>query len=93
LEVRSNRKDDLRKTKFLDRTFFFLHECQRGHIVCMELLVLVGCDTTATDALGRTGLMLAAAHGHVDMIQKLLDLWAGGSIELEATLQRRLQRR
>ena len=54
---------------------------------------MVGCDTTATDALGRTGLMLAAAHGHVDMIQKLLDLWAGGSIELEATLQRRLQRR
>jgi ankyrin repeat protein len=81
LEARSYQKSLRPDVQTPDRTAF-LKACQRGHIACANLLVLAGCDMTATDALGKTGLMLAASNGHADMLQKLLQLQAGGSIEI-----------
>jgi ankyrin repeat protein len=82
LEARSNYKKYAVTTEFPSLTAF-LQACERGHTVCVELLILAGCDTMATDALGRTGLMLAASKGHTDVVQKLLELRVGGSIEIE----------
>ena len=56
----------------------FLYACKRGQLGCVQALVEAGCDTTVTDAKGRTGLM-EAIH-HVRVLEWLLE--AGRSAEL-----------
>jgi hypothetical protein len=50
----------------------FLRACDTGEVECVKLLRKAGCDVTAWDKIGRTGLGLAAARGHAAVVRSLL---------------------
>ena len=52
----------------------FLFACENGSVACVEALVEAGCDTTATNDEGCTGLMYAAGNGHAPLVERLLAL-------------------
>ena len=61
----------------------FLISCGSGQLECVEALAAAGCDTSATDDAGLTGLMCAASAGHTKVVERLLALGLEG-LGLEA---------
>ena len=47
----------------------FLAACFYGHVDCMEALQQAGCDVSATNNHGRTGLHVSAMGGHAAAVR------------------------
>jgi ankyrin repeat protein len=52
----------------------FLFACTNLSVDCVDVLVAAGCDTSATDDNGVTGLIAAASSGHQEVVERLLAL-------------------
>jgi hypothetical protein len=57
----------------------FMLACESGDKNIVQLLLEAGCDTTATNDRGHTGLVIASHAGHGDLIRDCLRAFAEGS--------------
>jgi hypothetical protein len=66
-------KDDEQISANIEGGAFLLEAATRGHTECVELLLEKGAHANARDDRQATPLLLAAGHGHKDVLERLLE--------------------
>ena len=54
--------------------------CKRGHLEILELLLRAGADVNQASKDGSTPLLVAAQHGQLVMLRRLMEVGAGADL-------------
>ena len=72
LSVRAKRSVRTKNSVRDESEVILLQACKTGHAEMVRELIRARVNVDSTDEWGNTGLILAAMHGHTDVVQALL---------------------